>query len=1754
MSDTRYCGTCDGISAVTPVSITNRPGLDTLRYRIGTQSSFFQTMIARLSTLGLDGVSANRRPPGNLLTADGRHSLDGVKAAKLLRDMLSTREMTDPSIALLDAWATLADVLTFYQERLANEGFLRTAQQRRSLVELARLVGYRLRPGVSAAVYLAFEVDDSPRLQPFGQTSTTSIVNPDIVIPASTAAKSSPTPGSSDQPQTFETTGKLIARKEWNAMPVRLTRPTRVDFSSLLDLETLYFDGLGLRLSAGDYLALDVDPELTPVLRSIVSTDQDSDRKVTKVTIEPDSLSTRLLIDDIEILISKFLTEEPPTESTILTKSFQESVRSKFTEVIEVAYGSAAKLKLVGIDDHFHQFLCKEMTESSSGPECIIGQVTRLNQWATFVKEKLAAIKSVVQTERTFILDHERLLDEQVCMIKDGMLFQSMSRLTTAEILLAIKQVALFDRTKDERLVIGHDFQTCSQFPFINLKASVPSWMTGPFTVTVAFVKSKTIFDQVLSDITELANAEIEEITASRYAQITVYPQGTDRLLAVSMMEIYPKEEPKDRIFGRLKLQNVSLWKPIAELRNEQFLDHHFRCFADIKLDPGTFGGRFVVLDRCERNRLKLCSAHSQNFFTLTPEDEFTFKIEFKGSNSSANTKSNFEKFIRQLIIVPVRDRITSDSSLDFERNWIRLDLYYQPEGLDLNQCPSASALYEIVRHDFQTSVIRQLFCDALARVTSRERCENDPRLTRQFATDQTTLIDDRINKIADSIFATDKGLQAVVSKMAGQFMLDGVLAERANLQTSGITDYDDEIKKAMKSFDSQLLKRIKKEINTEFANRWTRELRALAAPLIKGVSPTVGCITERLIRDIGAKVVGPILILMSIKDLPGRVNQAVKELVDSFQPFAEEAQSLYQELEKLAADIAQALSKRQRELRSRFAKVQAEFEEPFKAATAGSVEASVKNRLLDVFVEWNAKIARADLKLYCSDCIVLANQIEAILFEIGSGKTPNSSPTSLIGLVRQLTGESERQLRAIFRRWIALNEQVKETADGKLARQPGLDLASAGDLTQQVDSILAGTTSAGATDVLLNLFSKNSDLITQVASGLNPERRESLYSLIRSLRVPATPRLTATGQSIVIEPKVYVFRSVAKVFGWNAAKVVRDPTIVPAKPVDPFVPDTVLDKERCDAIFLDGKFDKCFEDQPVAIRTFDPDLTESTSDDTSSTPTRCHRIARVSKRPRTAYGQSSETTQLFFNEQWWTTPNDPPPDTSHTNCYTNPLLQIIRSTRVYCDAEQLILAEEPVSQQYPDPEQQIELVLDQAVFGLSTNKPIILAGKQVFPFAETSTAQATYQGVFLIKQIEQRINKALFGDRYCTCLTISKPLPFKFDRKSLRIFANVAEATHGESQTEVVGNGSGIAFQQFAVKRPEISQVSWPTPTGVKSTLAVSVNDTAWTEVEGLRDTKGNSEQYVTRVDDSQLATLVFGDGTQGARVPTGIQNVRAAYRTGLGAKGNVDAGRITQLSGAPLGVKSVSNPLPANGGADRESIADARNHTPLAVLGMDRLVSVRDYADFANGYAGIGKASSTLLQGIVYVTVSGFNSDPFGDDNQLLVNLKRAYELYGDPSQQFSVLEREVSLLVIQAKIKIDPSLEWEIVEPKVRSALLDRFQYGTAQLAQDIPQSDAIATMQSVEGVVYIDIEKFDVVRQQDVANIKNLLNRLQIRPRISVKPTRVTSAEQELDSLDLNDDGLPVLSLLAIRPAQLCYLDPKIRDTLVLEQIR
>jgi hypothetical protein len=90
-----------------------------------------------------------------------------LRRALLEQARLRLPEWTDQSAndfgtLLVDLFAYMGDVVLYYQDRLANEAFLPTAVERRSVMHHLRLVGYELGPAVAAAadLTLTFEAPE----------------------------------------------------------------------------------------------------------------------------------------------------------------------------------------------------------------------------------------------------------------------------------------------------------------------------------------------------------------------------------------------------------------------------------------------------------------------------------------------------------------------------------------------------------------------------------------------------------------------------------------------------------------------------------------------------------------------------------------------------------------------------------------------------------------------------------------------------------------------------------------------------------------------------------------------------------------------------------------------------------------------------------------------------------------------------------------------------------------------------------------------------------------------------------------------------------------------------------------------------------------------------------------------------------------------------------------------------------------------------------------------------------------------------------------------------------------------------------------------------------------------------------------------------------------------------------------------------------------------------------------------------------
>jgi hypothetical protein len=662
-------------------------------------------------------------------------------------------------------------------------------------------------------------------------------------------------------------------------------------------------------------------------------------------------------------------------------------------------------------------------------------------------------------------------------------------------------------------------------------------------------------------------------------------------------------------------------------------------------------------------------------------------------------------------------------------------------------------------------------------------------------------------------------------------------------------------------------------------------------------------------------------------------------------------------------------------------------------------------------------------------------------------------------------------------------------------------------------------------------IYSAGADLGPQLLVQFNPALAATLYAAYASVPVaaPGAP-----------EPcRVEALRVRAAPFGHNAPLRRDFSGGTLGNPVEWTL--TGVDR-AANVIHLDAVYDGILPGSHVVV---------SRVDQPQPTVTVVERVRTVS---RADYGISARVTQLVLRDAWRTGDEGS--------------LSLFRGTTIYTRSEPLDLAEELIETDVDGDTIELDGLYD----GLEAGRWLVVSGVRTdVPGAgdDDEPTDVEASELVMLAGVVHDVHRIplvdggeveLPTDTLHTRLVLAEPLAYSYRRDSVKVNANVVRATHGETREEVLGSGHGAtAFQEFPLKHSPLTYVAAPTPTGVESTLEVRVNGVRWPARKSLLDLGAADRGYVTRRDDDDRTMVLFGDGERGARLPTGVENVTAVYRSGIGKAANVDADRISVLATRPLGVKEVINPQRASGGADAESRDQARRNVPLAVLALDRLVSVQDYADFARTFAGIGKARAASLSDgrreVVHLTVAGADDIPIDASSDLHRNLMLALHRFGDPNVPVQLALREAVFVFISARVKVLDDHLWSHVEPLLREKLLEVFGFDRRELGQDVLLGEVIGVMQAVEGVDWVDVDLLDAISETDAADPAALAEKLealgaaadtttdvkdgdQPRQRIVVQSTRVDTAATDPD--------------LRIRPAQLAYLNPELPDSLILTE--
>ena len=398
------------------------------------------------------------------------------------------------------------------------------------------------------------------------------------------------------------------------------------------------------------------------------------------------------------------------------------------------------------------------------------------------------------------------------------------------------------------------------------------------------------------------------------------------------------------------------------------------------------------------------------------------------------------------------------------------------------------------------------------------------------------------------------------------------------------------------------------------------------------------------------------------------------------------------------------------------------------------------------------------------------------------------------------------------------------------------------------------------------------------------------------------------------------------------------------------------------------------------------------------------------------------------------------------------------------------------------------------------------------------------------------------------TQILLKNNLSYCYNRAATSVNSNVALATHGSSVSEVMGSGSAsTANQSFALKQTPLTFVQAPTPTGSKSTLTVRASGVQWKEVPSLYQQPPSARVFATLNQPGGNTTVLFGDGVEGATLPTDQNNVQAQYRIGSGAAGNVAAGAIATLMDRPLGVSGVVNPSPATGGQDAATVDDLRGDAPQTVLTLGRAVSITDYQNFASTFAGIAKAYALWIPGGagrgVFLTVAGVGGAALSSSSPTLGYLVNALANYGSPLVPLHVTSFLETLFGFSADLTYDPAYDAPTVEAQVRQTLASTYSFANRTFGEAVSADELAAEIQAVPGVLAVNVKEIHLVATSAAGDLASQPGGLTVTRMNAWLAQQVTLVRPISGSPQRICAYLPVPGLNALpQPAEILVLHP------------
>lgn len=295
------------------------------------------------------------------------------------------------------------------------------------------------------------------------------------------------------------------------------------------------------------------------------------------------------------------------------------------------------------------------------------------------------------------------------------------------------------------------------------------------------------------------------------------------------------------------------------------------------------------------------------------------------------------------------------------------------------------------------------------------------------------------------------------------------------------------------------------------------------------------------------------------------------------------------------------------------------------------------------------------------------------------------------------------------------------------------------------------------------------------------------------------------------------------------------------------------------------------------------------------------------------------------------------------------------------------------------------------------------------------------------------------------------KPKGFKrqeFDELSptVEVFGNIVDVTQGKAEPAIpLGNGdTRETFQTFKLPKSPLTYLLEPqaTPSHVPA-LTVRVDGREWRQVDSFFGRGPLEEIYIVREHANGESYLQFGDGETGARLPSGINNVVAEYRTGGGALGPGKPGAKATAGARLEHLEKLTLAGEVAEGSAGEDAEKARLAAPGKLQSLGRLVSLRDYETETLQIGGVVTATAAwkVILGVPTIQLcvllaQGQQSNP--QFNAVEAIIRASDRARGPNRHPIIVTQCELRYVYLWVTYAHDPALLSKNVDSTLRDAL--------------------------------------------------------------------------------------------------------------------